>query len=127
MSATTELLDRLFKPAQVLLVDAGDTTKLEAMLHSVCAVELSHYTGQESDQHYDMVMVGMPRPDQTLMDKLKKSGPLVMVGQGRSLPTFNEPITILPSVTERGITDLFKTLKIKMRTPEVARLIAQML
>lgn len=127
MTATAELLDKLFKPAQVLLVDTGDTERLEDVLHSVCAVELKHYTGHETGQHYDMVMVDIDKPDQRLLDKLKKSGPIVLVGQDHVLPTLNEPITILPSVTERGITDLFTALKIKMRTPEVVRSIAQML
>lgn len=126
MNCTVELLERMFKPAQVLLVDTGNTEQLESVLHSVCAVELEHYTGKET-RHYDVVMVGMPRPDAKLLNRLKESGPIVLVGAGAAHPpTMNHPLTVLPSVTERGITDLFAALKIKMRTPEVTQMIAAM-
>ena len=119
MHSSLEILNRIFKPVQLLIVNA-DSFKLEDTLKHVCACAID---STASKLKYDAVFVNAESASPELMRELRKLGPLVLVGAQRT--NLADPAVIMPKVTEQAVADLFRMLKIKMRTPEVARLIAE--
>ena len=123
MTATAQLLNHLFRPAHILLV-GPESSPLEDALLRVCACDLDHYAGGNVNEKYDMVLVDEPDVTPELFERLQQSGPVVLVGHANS-KCAGKPVAVLPETTEHAIADVFRLLKVKMRTPDVVDAIAQ--
>jgi len=121
MTTTVELLNRLFKPVQVLLVDTNE--ELERMLNRICACTIEHYTGAPPKKVYDVVFADSEASEATL-DRIKDCGPLILIGSyfGR----VDYPVVLLPKIDEHALERVFTCLKVKLRTPDVVEAISEL-
>lgn len=128
MSAITEMLNRIFRPAHVLLVDSGKNDNLLAdTLLEVCACELERYKGGSIDDKYDVIFVDTAALDAETLSRLKTAAPVVLVGRPSHLVESNEdPLLVMPKVSKHAVADMFRVLRIKMRTPDVVASLKQM-
>lgn len=124
MSTTLNLLNRLFRPADILVVDGTLESDLESVLNGICACNLYHFKEGKVEGKYDVVLVEDGTLDGSTLAKLRKAGPVVLVGHHEKTAT-KEIVAVMPEVNKDAFVDLFKMLKIKMRTPEISAAIDQ--
>ena len=125
MSLTLELLEKLFRPAKVLLLCEEQTADVERLLAKICACEIDR---EPKHSNYDLIVVATSNVGHDVLDKLKNKGPIVLgsveAAQSAKAALKAKAVALVPGISEESLAEAFRLLKIKTRTPDVIEALA---